>query len=100
MINEESKSEILKNVHLLGYNAVDKVTGFSGMISTMSFDAYGCVQAVLTPRVKDDGSVNEGRWFDITRLEIDETQKLVDMPNYHSGYVATGKKGAAEKPAM
>lgn len=33
----------MKHIDLLGLKAEDKVTGFKGVITTLSFDLYGCV---------------------------------------------------------
>ena len=87
-----------KHIELLGYKAKDKITGFEGVIDSICFDLYGCVQAALKPKVKKDGEVPSGNWFDVTRLEIDQKSRIVDMPNFYEGYVAAGKKGPADKP--
>ena len=60
--------DIKEHLKVLGFSAKDKVTGFEGVVSTVSFDLYGCIQVVLTPPVKD-GRMMEGSWFDITRLQ-------------------------------
>lgn len=59
-----------KDVNLLGKEAKDAVTGFSGVISTMSFDVYRCVQAFVTPPVDEKGEMKDGKWFDVARLII------------------------------
>lgn len=40
------------------------------VVTTISFDLYGCVQAVVTPPVGSGGEVNDGQWFDVTRLDV------------------------------
>lgn len=92
-------NEIINNVDLLGFNAEDKVTGFKGVITTMSFDLYGCIQAAITPKVDKGGNILDGRWFDITRLKIGK-RCAMEVPNFSKGYIAEGRKGAAEKPAL
>lgn len=88
-----------KHIKILGYEAKDKTTGFSGIITSVSFDLYGCVQAVLTPKALE-GKILDGHWFDITRLEIISCERVMERPNFTKGYIAEGRKGAAEKPAI
>ena len=83
---------------LLGLKAKDAVTGFTGVIATISFDLYGCVQAVITPAVGDDGKTRDGQWFDVTRLVILDDKPVMTRPNFNAGYVSEGKKGCADKP--
>lgn len=86
-----------EHLTLLGKEAEDKVTKFKGVISSLSFELYGCVQAVLTPKVGKDGEIKEGCWFDVTRLKILNNTPVMDLPDFGKGYVAEGKKGAANK---
>jgi len=88
-----------KHVALLGLKVRDKVTGFEGVVSSVSFDLYGCVQAVVAPPVKEDGTLPQGSWFDIARLKVLDLTPVVQLPDFNSGYVAEGLKGPAEKPA-
>lgn len=87
-----------KHLNLLGKKAKDAVTGFEGVISTVSFDLYGCVQAVITPPVDEKGEIKGGTWFDVTRLIITDETPVMDLPDFSKGYVAEGRKGCAEKP--
>lgn len=90
---------IEKHMKLLGMKAEDKVTGLKGVVSCVSFDLYGCVQVVLKPKVKDDGTVPEGHWLDVSRLNVTGKTPVMPMPNFDRGYIAEGKKGPAGKPA-
>ena len=76
----------------LGRKVRDKVTGTTGVVSSVSFDLYGCVQAVITE------SMDKQHWADITRLDILEGTPVMQLPNFAKGYVAEGRKGAAPKP--
>ena len=40
------EANILGHLELLGQKVEDKVTGFRGVVTTISFDLYGCIQAV------------------------------------------------------
>jgi hypothetical protein len=56
------------HLELLGRRAEDKITGFKGVVSSISFDLYGCVQAWLTQPIGKDGKQPDGAWFDVKRL--------------------------------
>lgn len=73
-----------RTIALLGTTARDRVTGFTGMVSSVSFDAYGCVQAWLTPEVKD-GKMGDGTWFDVKRLEPKGKRKM-PAPDFSGVY--------------
>ena len=87
-----------KHLELLGLKVEDRVTGFNGVVTSVSFDLYGCVQAIVSPSVAKDGKVPDGRWFDVTRLKIVSKKPVMALPDYMSGYISEGRKGAAEKP--
>ena len=76
----------------------DSVTGLEGVITSMSFDLFGCVQAIVHPGLDDKGVIKDTLWFDVTRLEILSTEPVMKQPDFTQGYVAEGKKGAADKP--
>ncbi len=87
-----------EHINLLGLKAVDKVTGYKGVITSISFDLYGCIQAVLTPKINNDGGLNGGKWFDIPRLEIVSKKAVMPVPDFDNQKIMEGRKGAAEKP--
>lgn len=67
----------------LGYEARDRVTGFAGVVDSISFDLYGCVQASLTP--KHDMKATErkaGYWFDVKRLEKTGKKRVMEAPDF------------------
>ena len=86
-----------KHFDLLGKPARDLVTGHEGVVTTISFDLYGCVQVVITPLARE-GKVLCGDWFDVTRIEILDDEPVMALPDFEKGYVAEGKKGCATKP--
>ena len=90
--------EQVNHLSLLGLKAKDAVTGFEGVIASVSFDLYGCIQAVITPPIDKDGKLPEGRYFDVTRLVILSDKPVMQLPDFESGYTAEGRKGCAEKP--
>jgi hypothetical protein len=87
-----------EHLKILGMKVIDVVTGFTGIATSLSFDLYGCIQVIITPGIKETGESIEGRWFDISRLEILDHEPIMPGNDYSSGYVAKGKKGPAEKP--
>ncbi len=89
----------MEHMKLLGMKATDKVTGFKGVVTSVSFDLFGCIQAVLTPETDKDGKSCDSRWYDVSRLRVTSKKPVMDLPDYDSGYVAEGRKGPADKPA-
>ena len=53
---------------LLGYEVVDKVTGFTGVASVEGEFLYGCRQYGVAPKVGEDGERKDIQWFDEGRL--------------------------------
>ncbi len=84
-------------IGMLGLTYRDKVTGFVGVVTTVSFDLYGCIQMVVTPPA-EDGKVKEGGWFDYNRLELMTNGPVMAPPNFDDGPVAQGERGCAIKP--
>lgn len=90
---------INETVALLGLRATDKVTGFSGTISTVGFDLYGCVQIVLTP-LAIDGKMGEAVWFDVNRLTI-SSDRAMAVPAFGERPIPTTyPHGASPKPSF
>ena len=89
-----------KYLELLGLKAEDKVTGFKGVIDSVSFDLYGCIQVVIRPPAGEKGELKNGQWFDVGRLKITGKRPVIAVPDFKDGPVAEGKKGAADKPSF
>ena len=87
-----------KHLNYLGYRVVDRVTGFSGVVSSVCFDLYGCIQVAVNPPVNVDGKVQDSHWFDIRRLNIISEEPVMEQPNFQYGTQAEGKQGPSEKP--
>ncbi len=87
-----------KHLDLLGRRVEDKVTGFKGVVASISFDLYGCVQALVNPGADKNGKLQEQNYFDVPRLIVSKAAPVMDRPNFEYGIDAEGKKGAAEKP--
>jgi hypothetical protein len=93
------ENQVDNHIDMLGLEVRDAVTGFEGVVVSVSFDLYGCIQAVVTPKVKD-GELKDGWWFDVTRLEVQDGRPVMSRPDFSEGYIAEGRKGPAEKPPM
>ncbi|NCD25740.1 MAG: hypothetical protein EOL86_09140 [Deltaproteobacteria bacterium] len=91
---------IRKHIGMLGLKVEDKVSGFKGVVTSVSFDLYGCVQAIVHPGMTADNTLGETRWFDIGRLKVLEFEPVMDVPDFEYGAIAEGKKGPAEKPSF
>jgi len=93
-------TSVQRHIQMLGMRVRDRVTGLEGVVTSVSFDLYGCVQTIVNPGRGTDGKPMELVWFDIARLEIIDSQTVMPPPNFESGPVAEGLKGPAEKPAF
>lgn len=71
-MNEELKK--------LGLRGTDKVTGFEGVLASVSFDLYGCIMGLLTPQMGKDGKRADSEWFDMKRITTGK--RVMDAPLY------------------
>ncbi len=69
LVDEPRTDLIPCALSLLGKPVRDRVTGFKGMCSSITFDAYGCVQGLITPPVVDN-KPGEAWWYDVKRIEV------------------------------
>jgi hypothetical protein len=89
-----------KHINLLGTRVRDRVTGYSGVVTSIAFDLYGCIQAVVNPGLDKDGKPIDSGWFDVGRLEVTETTPVMTRPSFDltPAVIAEGRKGPTEKP--
>lgn len=86
-------------MNLLGLKAKDRISGFNGVVTTVAFDLYGCVQVIITPEVDKEGKPSDGIWFDAKRLEVTSERPVMTPPTFDT--LPAGKeKGPAAKPPM
>lgn len=100
LFKEDRVENVRKHLSLLGMKVEDKVTGATGVVDSVGFDLYGCIQASVNPGLGKDGKPMDCRWFDIGRLTIKSEKPVMDVPNFDYGPVAEGKSGAASKTPM
>lgn len=91
---------VKNHLAMLGLKVQDKVTGFKGVVASVSFDLYGCVQAIVNPGVDKDGKPMDQCWFDIARLQVLASTPVMALPDFEFGPQAEGRQGAAEKPSF
>lgn len=88
----------LIHIGLLGLKVKDKATNFTGIVTGVSFDLYGCIQAVVQPEVNSEGNLPQSAWFDVNRL-LAIGKCDMEAPNFDHQVIANGDRGCAEKPA-
>jgi len=72
----------MRFIENLGFTAHDCITGFEGVITSVSFDLYGCVAYWLVPPVnKEKLNSLSGAWFDKKRIEISKI-RVMDVPSF------------------
>ena len=91
---------LTQHLNLLGMRVQDRVTGFTGVVATVSFDLYGCIQAVVNPGTDSDGKLRDSNWFDVNRLRVVSDEPVMERPAFEwtDEAVARGNKGPAERP--
>ncbi len=91
--------KVLDHLNMLGLKVKDRITQYTGVIQSVSFDLYGCIQGAVAPPVDKDGKLPTSIWFDLNRLEVVDDTPVMELPNFDVGRVAEGRQGAADKPA-
>lgn len=92
------------HLNWLGLKVKDRVTGFAGVVTSVSFDLFGCIQVVVSPAADNaTHKLESGCWFDVSRLEMDG-DRVMDVPCYARTQtpdaIASGEHGPADKPAQ
>lgn len=62
----------------LGDSAKDIITGFSGVVIGKCEYLTGCDQYALQPKTEKNGTYQDSRWFDSSRLKLLK-KKIVDL---------------------
>ena len=91
---------IEQHLSLLGKKVKDRVSGFAGVVNSICFDLYGCIQASVAPPLNKEGKLQDSFWFDVTRLTVTNSTPVMELPDFVKGYIAEGRKGPADKPKM
>lgn len=72
----------MKDLHLLGLKCRDRVTESEGIVTSVSYDLFGCIQAVLSPATDKDGKRPEAFWYDTKRLEVLDQTPVMTVPDF------------------
>jgi hypothetical protein len=90
-----------KHLNMLGLRVEDRVTGFKGVVASVTFDLYGCIQGIVNPGADQDGKLKDSQWFDIARLRVIDEKPVMTRPTFEwtPEAVSAGSKGPAERPA-
>ena len=92
---------IKETFSFLGHPVRDRVRGFTGIATSVSFDLYGCAHVLVTPPHDENRKVEEvsaSAWFDVKRL-----QKCGDAIMTPPDFGATkfgAENGPADKPGF
>jgi len=92
------KMKIKEHLSLLGMKVQDRVTLFAGIVTSITFDLYGCIQALVTPRQDSEGKQSESGWYDVSRLKVLGKKPIMEVPDYDSLSISGGEKGPQKKP--
>jgi len=86
----------------------DKVTGLSGVCTSVAFDLFGCITVLVNPGLDDHGKPKDQQWLDISRVVTRMSQmpsqadfRVMEAPDYMVSVeerIVTGMKGASDKP--
>lgn len=93
---------IEKHLALLGLRVEDRVTNHSGIVTSVTFDLYGCIQAIVNPGIGTDGKPGEMAWYDVNRLKVLDTNPVMDRPDFDWSpqAISEGLKGPGERPSV
>lgn len=72
----------MKGMEFLGFEVEDKVSGAKGVVVSISYDLYGCIQAFVRAKVTKEGKEGECYWLDICRLKTTSTRPVMDQPTF------------------
>ena len=97
---QKREDEMIKEAfEILGFKVRDRITGFAGVASSVSFDLYGCIQVVINPGVNKEMKMRESHWFDINRLKITSKERVMPLPKSFQIDFDLFESGPEVKPA-
>lgn len=89
------------SIDYLGYKVKDKITGMTGVATSVCFDLYGCVQITVSPGLGKDNKPGDSFWIDIQRLKIlDSNERVMTPPTFDDSKPSAYEHGPAEKPRL
>ncbi|KKL98923.1 hypothetical protein LCGC14_1819580 [marine sediment metagenome] len=74
----------MKGMELLGLKVEDKVTKQKGIVTSIAYDLYGCIQVSITP--EDKGAKGEEAllmiWYDLVRIKVLSKKPVIKVPDF------------------
>jgi hypothetical protein len=90
----------IKHFDLLGYHVIDEITGKTGVVISLCFDVYGCIDAVVDSGFDADGKSVINR-FNILRLGRTSSRRSVEPHRYNlepvKGWLKRGDESVSDK---
>jgi len=81
--------QVRKHLELLGMPCKDKITGMTGVVTSVRFNLYACAQILVHPDLDEKGEFKDSCWFDVTRVEVtDSSVPVIHHPNFDYGCTA------------
>lgn len=98
-MSENARPNMTPYLDALGYEAKDVVTGSEGVITSVTFDLYGCIQYLVTPKITKDGKKEDSWWCDVNRMEIfKDRSRTMTPPPFRPVESRHLVNGPADKP--
>lgn len=80
-----------KGKELLGLKVRERVTGIEGIVTSISFDLYGCIMGLVTPSAKNKTERVDSHWFDMKRLQILSKKPVMKCPDFEIPEIGGGR---------
>lgn len=72
----------MKGIELLGLKVKDRVTNTTGIVTSVSYDLYGCIQALISPSADTKNRDSQVGWYDIKRITILDDSPVMELPDW------------------
>jgi len=89
--------DVLEALKMLGLKGKDKITGQKGIVTSVCFDLYGCIQVVINPGINKDGKLKDCVWFDVDRITLTSKRPVMKQPEFVNK-IKVASKGPERKP--
>lgn len=66
---------------MMGFEVKDRITGLTGVVTGITTYISGCSQALVNPRIVENGKMAESVWIDVQRLELLSGTAVVVLDN-------------------
>ena len=68
---------------LMGYECEDRITGYKGIATSISFDLYGTIEMTLTPKTQEEKEARWGQWFHASRIKKISENPVMDVHDFN-----------------